>query len=213
VADRSRCSSLRIEMASRNPRRVERIHRSVQIVGVAMVVFETANLLDVASDGFCAKPGKQRFFLIRSVSQPAHAKVLERRLYGCHLFVRQSSVPGAIATTQRTWRKRSILRWQSMSIPIGSSNPLSGFAPICIAICNLLCTWPLMIGDFIIARLAHNSTRSELTPPATREESRLFLHLEEAECTPWECSCNKALLRSDCLSVHRRVHANRRKFP
>jgi hypothetical protein len=87
---------LRIEMASRNPHRVERIRRSVQIVGVAMVVFETANLLDVASDGFCAEPGKQRFFLIRGVSQPAHAKVLERRLYGCHLFVRQSSVPGAI---------------------------------------------------------------------------------------------------------------------
>jgi hypothetical protein len=83
-------------MASRNPRSVERIHGSVQIVGVAMVVFETANLLDVASDGFCAKPGKQRFFLIGSVAQPAHAKVLERRLYGCHLFVRQSSVPSAI---------------------------------------------------------------------------------------------------------------------
>ena len=48
-----------------------------------------------------------------------------------------------LATTQRTWRKRSILRWQSMSIPIGSSNPLSGFPPICIAI---LCS-PLHLLD------------------------------------------------------------------
>jgi hypothetical protein len=68
----------------------------VQIVGVAMVVFEPANLLEVGGDGFCAKPGKQRFFLIGSVPQTAHAKVLERRLCGCHLFVRQSSVASAI---------------------------------------------------------------------------------------------------------------------
>ena len=72
----------------------------------ALPASKAAQLRMSIGSGENAESGKPRFFFIRSVSQPAHAEILERRLYGCHLFVRQSPVPSAIRHHAEVMKKK-----------------------------------------------------------------------------------------------------------
>jgi len=48
----------------------------VQFASNAMVALKFNQLIENPRGGSCAEPGKQRFFLIRSVALPTRAKVL-----------------------------------------------------------------------------------------------------------------------------------------
>ena len=138
--------------ASRDPCRVESFDRLVQIVGVAMVVFKLGELLDIACGGFRAEPGKQRLLLVSRMPLPAHAKVLERRLHGFCLFIRQGP---ALRTVDHDAKYVEKLLDPAMAInqhSDGVSNPLSGFAPMCIAIIYLRSILLTIIAAFQAAR-------------------------------------------------------------